>query len=479
MIHAPIQLDQISLIFSHKVCFEGFTRTIHHGDRIAIIGRNGSGKSSLLNIILKAIPSDGNVNHPKDLIIGYVPQLTSKKAQSGGEIFQHALTKVLSISPNCLLLDEPTNHLDQRHRKNLMRLLNAFTGTLIVVSHDVELLRSADTLWHIDNGKIHVFSGQYDDYMREIKQHHSAIEQKISKLNKQKKEMHLALMQEQQRAAKSRAKGGKSIAQRKWPSVVSKAKAVRAEETSGRKKSAIAVEKHTLIEKLAHLSRPDIIVPTFAIHASRTTDQNIITVRNGSIGYASQATLIKNIHLSVCAKSRIAIQGDNGSGKSTLIKALLGDPLVVKSGDWIVLKRSEIGYLDQHYHTLLSESTAYETIEASAPSWSPAEVRRHLNDFLFRKNDEMHNKVRYLSGGEKSRLCLAQIAAKTPKLLILDEITNNLDLETKEHVIQVLCAYPAALIIISHDQPFLRAVNIDETFNIIENTLVGICDEKI
>lgn len=168
MIHSPIRLDQISLTFPHKVCFENFTSTIHHGDRIAIIGRNGSGKSSLLNILLKAIPFDGTVHHPHDLILGSVPQLIDESTLSGAERFQNALTRALSVSPNCLLLDEPTNHLDQQHRKKLMRMLNAFTGTLIVVSHDVELLRSSiNMLWHIDNSKISVFSGNYDDYIRE------------------------------------------------------------------------------------------------------------------------------------------------------------------------------------------------------------------------------------------------------------------------------------------------------------------------
>ncbi len=100
------------------------------------------------------------------------------------------------------------------------------------------------------------------------------------------------------------------------------------------------------------------------------------------------------------------------------------------------------------------------------PTWTHIEVRRHLNDFLFRKNEEVNSLVAQLSGGEKARLSLAQIAAKTPKLLILDEITNNLDLETKEHVAQVLRAYPGAMIIISHDADFLEGIGISEVVDV-------------
>jgi ATPase subunit of ABC transporter with duplicated ATPase domains len=475
MIHSPIRLDQISLTFPHKVCFENVTLTIHHGDRIAIIGRNGSGKSSLLNILLNAIPFDGKIHYPHDLILGSVPQLIDEDTLSGAERFQNALTRALSVSPNCLLLDEPTNHLDQQHRKKLMRMLNAFAGTLIVVSHDVELLRmSINRLWHIDNGKISVFSGNYDDYIRDIKQRRLSIEQKLSKLNKQKKETHVSLMKEQQRAAKSRAKGKKSIEQRKWPTIVSKGKALRAEETSGRKRAAITETKQDLIEQLAHLHVPEIIVPTFSINASKTADQTILTIQNGSISYPNRTSLIKQIDLSLYSKDRIAIQGDNGCGKSTLIKAILNDPRVIKSGEWRSPKQADIGYLDQHYGTLHPEKTVIETIEECVPTWSLVEMRRYLNDFLFSKNAEVYAKVNQLSGGEKARLSLAQIAVKTPKLLILDEITNNLDLETKQHVIQVLRLYPAAMIIISHDPYFLNEIGIDERFEIRENGLICI-----
>jgi ATPase subunit of ABC transporter with duplicated ATPase domains len=118
--------------------------------------------------------------------------------------------------------------------------------------------------------------------------------------------------------------------------------------------------------------------------------------------------------------------------------------------------------LDQHYQTLDLERSALEIIAEAVPQWDHYTIRRHLNDFLFRKNEEVNMLVKNLSGGEQARLSLAQIAAHPPQLLILDEITNNLDLETRNHVIQVLCDYPGAMVVVSHDMEFLMEIQTDE-----------------
>jgi ATPase subunit of ABC transporter with duplicated ATPase domains len=232
MIHKPILLNNLSLEFPYKTCFTDFSRTIPYGSRIAIIGKNGSGKTSLLQLIRKSL---------SDIKIGYVPQIIEQHSNlSGGQRFNKALSQVLSLEPDILILDEPTNHLDLDNRKSLMRMLNNFLGTLIIVSHDVELLRKCiDTFWHIESPKISVFTGNYDDYMRDIYQKRSSIEKELSRLEKQKKDVHQALMQEEQRAAKSKQKGQKSIDNKKWPTITSKAKALNAEETTGRKRQAI------------------------------------------------------------------------------------------------------------------------------------------------------------------------------------------------------------------------------------------------
>jgi ATPase subunit of ABC transporter with duplicated ATPase domains len=331
----------------------------------------------------------------------------------------------------------------------------------------VELLRhSVNTLWHIQDGKIHVFSGGYDAYRREIEIKRMSMEQELSRLDREKKQTHEALMKEQTRAKNSRLQGEKHIDQSKWPTMVSHAKARRAAETTGRKRVAISHQRQDLLEKLSDLRLPEILTPKFSLKASDIGSKALLSIQDGGIGY--HKPLLQGIHLSVSSQGRWGIWGDNGSGKTTLIKAILGDPLVRRMGQWLVPNRADIGYLDQHYQTLDPGKTVLETIHDLVPEWSNAEVRSHLNDFLFRKNEEVNALVSTLSGGEKARLTLAQIAAKTPKLLVLDEITNNLDLETREHVIQVLNAYPGAMIIISHDEDFLKAVSV-ENFYVIES----------
>lgn len=454
-----IQLKNLSLSFPHKTCFEDFSADIYDGNRIAIIGRNGCGKSSLLKMI-KDIPTD--------ISIGYVPQIIEDFDDlSGGQRFNKSLTKALSQNPNLLLLDEPTNHLDQSNRRSLIRMLDSYSGMLIIASHDLELLnKHIDILWHINDGSITKFTGNYDDYMRELQAKRSSISKELSKLERQKDSMHQALMKEQARASKSRKKGEKSISQRKWPTIVSHANARNAQETSGKKKSNIGHKKQMLNDQISNLYLNEIITPKFSLNSNDIGEHNLISISEASISYKDKSPILHNINLSINSKDRIAIIGNNATGKSSLIKAIMNNDEIIKWGSWHIPSLSSIGYLDQHYNTLDPNNSALETIQKLNPNWSHAEIRNHLNDFLFRKNEEVNTPASKLSGGENARLTLAQIAANTPKLLILDEITNNLDLETKEHVTQVLKNYPGAIIVISHDEIFLEEIIIHTRYRI-------------
>lgn len=473
MTHQPISLQNLSLSFAHKVCFEGFTTHILSGSRIAIVGRNGSGKSSLLKMLQGQIePTSGKIQLPTTVVFGYVPQIIDAyPTLSGGQRLNQALTEALSCDPNVLLLDEPTNHLDLNNRRSFLRMLNKYTGTIIVVSHDLELLRRMDTFWHIDHGTVEVFCGNYEDYRREKHQKRVAIEQEIEGLHRKKKAMHEDLMQEQHRAAKSSKKGEKLAGQKKWPTIVRKGKVIQAQETSGRKKAMLDHKKEVLLSELEDLRLPEVILPKFSLSAEQVSDRELVSIREASVGYVGQPAVLQQCYVSVFSTDRVVIMGDNGSGKSTLIRGILQDPAVCKTGEWHLPKREAIGYLDQHYNTLTPSLSVYDTIAELVPEWTRIMIRQHLMDFLFRKNEEVHALVSQLSGGERARLCLAQMAAKTPSLLILDEITNNLDLETREHVIQVLQAYPGAIIVIAHDIDFLKAVGITGGYHIVEGRI--------
>jgi ATPase subunit of ABC transporter with duplicated ATPase domains len=464
----PIQLKNVSFILPQKSCFENFSAQVPFGSRIAIIARNGLGKSSLLKMLLGEMKaSEGEIIVPQDAIIGSVPQIINDfESFSGGERFNKALTKAINPEGDILLLDEPTNHLDDKNRLSLMRMLRFFKGTLIVASHDVELLENLfDTFWHIEGGEIHVFSGSYHDYLRKVKIHCASLRHKEKELFKKEKDVHNSLMKEQVRAKQSKQKGKKSIKQKKWPTIVSNAKASRALQTSGSKKKAIRNAKNEVQKQLSELELVREIKPSFSLKHFSKKNANLVSITEGSVGF--NKPIISNISLSIGSEERVAISGSNGSGKTTFLRALIGDPMVQKTGSWQVENSDEIGYLCQYYKTLQENKTVLETITEILFDQEIPQIRRFLANFLFFKNEEVNTLVKNLSGGEKVRLSLAIICAKNPKILILDELTNNLDRQTREYVIQVLCEYPGALVVVSHDTDFLKRIAITTVYEFI------------
>lgn len=472
MFSKPISIKNLSFSITTKICFSNFNTRINYGDRIALIGDNGSGKSTLLAIINGTAESSyGSIDIPENITIGYVPQIiTLDDFLSGGERFNKALTQALATDPDVLLLDEPTNHLDEHNRTQLFKLLQKFKGTLIIASHDVELLRScATTLWHIDQETITISNLSYDQYQQQRKLAHHALQEELALLNKQKKDTHTSLMREQERAKKSAQRGKKNKQQAKWAPVIAGAKQRQAETTTGKNKNSIASTRATIVEQLALLHLHEQIIPTFNLtHTKQHKNKSILTINNGSVGYTK--SMVTEINLIVINRDRIVIKGSNGSGKTTILKAILQDPRVITSGNWLVPKAQNIGYLDQHY-TILNPAQTPLSLMQEATNMPHAAVRKHLNDFLFRSNEAVTTPIHSLSGGEKARLSLAHIAAQVPQLLILDEVTNNLDLTTREHIIEVLRHYPGAMIIISHDHDFLQRIGITKTYHINQGKL--------
>lgn len=456
-------------MLAHKVCFQGFSAPIPEGVCIVLIGANGSGKSSLLKMIGRLQePTSGQIVYAQNQRLAYVPQvIETDKAQSGAERFQSALSQAIAQSPDVLLLDEPTNHLDRQRRQALVRYLKKYKGSLIVATHDPILAREiGQTLWHIHSQQITVYDGGYDAYRALLQQQKEALERDLRSLKLADQQCHQDLMQEQVRAAKSRAKGEKNILQRKWPTVVSMAKARRAEETSGRKREAVFEKKQLIQERLQALYQQPQIVPRFSLRAAEIPDRTILSITEGRVAYQGGELILEHINMALASRQRLGVLGSNGSGKSTLAKAITQDPTVKREGHWVLPKPSEIGYLDQHYRTLTASTTVRETIWSLVPQWTYAEVRKYLNNFLFPQTEVVETPVAHLSGGEKARLCLAQIGVRTPRLLILDELTNNLDLETRQHMVTVLQAYPGALLVISHDEYFLDELDIDDKVDV-------------
>lgn len=462
----PIRLENLSLSFNHKICFQNFSAIINYGDRIAVIGNNGSGKTALVKAIAGCENIlDGEIIVPGNIVMGYVPQTIENYPQlSGGERFNKELSLALSKNPDLLILDEPTNHLDIYNRKSLMGMLGRFQGTLIVVSHDEELLNTnADILWHIDNGKIKIFNGKYHNYKASYTLTITALEQEKKTLEKEKKLMHKKLMQEQKRASNSRKGGEKKRAEGKWAPIMAGLKKCGAQASAGKRNSDISTRKENINEKISNLQIAEIIKPSFCLNVAKVSSFPV-AISDATAGYEDNFQVLSQINMSVGRNNKVALIGANASGKTTLLRAIMGDLQVLTSGNWSVPKKENIGYLDQHYSNLDLEKTVLEYIELFVPSWTHAQIRKHLNDFLFRKNEEVNEKISLLSGGEKARLSLAAIACRVPHLLILDEITNNIDLVTKEYIAQILSEYPGSLLVVSHELEFIKNIGIKDIY---------------
>lgn len=470
-----IQFKNFGLSTQSQELFSSFTAQLNEGDRVAIIGRNGSGKTSLLKAILGEIePSEGSIQHSDCVTLSYVSQLEHKNTElSGAQSFNKRLSKALSNFPNVLILDEPTNHLDADNRKSLMSMLKYFYGILIIVTHDVAFLNSiANTIWEIDSGRIHTFKGRYQDYQQEKFHKRNNLLKQIDQIDKEKKKTHLKLMKEQKRAASSKQQGQKNIDNRKWATVVSKAKTDRGNTTANKNKTALVQNQQDLKQKLKELHFIEEIRPSFELSKFSLSKGNIIAIADGQFRYRGEEKAIaSNINLKFMSGERILLQGKNGSGKTSFLRALLSHPSVCSSGDWQLISPNDIGYLDQKYANLDESLTVYESLKQVQPKWIEKDIRHKLNEFLFRKNDEVFKSVGILSGGEKARLSLCLLSTLTPKLLILDEVTNNLDIETKEHVASIIEHYPGTLLVISHDAQFLERIKCNRIITIKNNAM--------
>lgn len=441
-------VQDLTLTFPHKTCFEEFSVRVHQGERIGIVGQNGSGKSHLLRLLCERMPAHR---------VGFVPQIIETfDSLSGAQRFQKALSAAVAKDPEMLLLDEPTNHLDQRNKQSLMRMLDSFAGTLVAVSHDVEFLRRCvQTVWHIGDARVSVYAG-FSDYQVQVSEAKKRLEARLDALQCDKRHVHDGLMRDQERAKKRRIHGEKKYDGDK---LALRSAQGRGQLTTNKNRKRISGEKDAVLRELKGLRLPEVLTPTFSLSAAQLKSRcPVVTVRDGACGY--EVPLLEGLYCQLGSEDRVHVKGNNGTGKTTFIRAIMCDPLVQRSGDWQAPARHEIGYLDQHYANLNPEMSAFEVIQEAAPHLTRDDIRDHLNAFLLRKNEEVFLQSRFLSGGEKARLSLAQIAARAPRLLILDELTNNLDLETREHVIQVLNAYPGAVIAISHDNDFIQRMGV-------------------
>lgn len=347
---------------------------------------------------------------------------------SGGQRRRVELARILFGGYDVLLLDEPTNHLDADSIGWLRRFLAAYPGGFIVISHDAALLESTvNTVIHLDatRAELDTYSMGWKAYLQQRETDERR--RKRERANAEKQASTLREQAEKMRAKATKAKAAQSMLKR-------------ADRLVG------DLETTRRSDKVARIRFPDPAAcgktPLMASGLSRS--------------YGSQE-VFTDVDLAVDKGSKVVILGLNGAGKTTLLRILAGVD-VPDTGEVIHGHGALVGYYAQEHETLDPERTVLESLVSAAPHLPDAEARRVLGSFLF-SGDDVAKPTRVLSGGEKTRLALALLVVSSANVLLLDEPTNNLDPASREEILGALNAYRGAVVLVTHDEGAVRALD--------------------
>lgn len=343
---------------------------------------------------------------------------------SGGWRMRVALAAILFAAPDLLLLDEPTNYLDLEGVLWLEEFLRRYRGTVVIVSHDRDLLNTAaEFILHLEHGKLTLYTGGYDTFM-ETRAARRALDQAFAKKQElQRKHMQDFVDRFRYKASKAR-------------------------------------QAQSRLKMLARMKTIDIPldenVAPIRLPRPEETSPPLLTLEHVSVGYAPGKPVLSNISLRLDPDDRIALLGQNGNGKSTLAKLLAGR-LDAMAGETVRSRKLTTGYFAQHQlDELDGAATPIQTLARLRPKFTEQEVRTRLGGFGF-SADKAKTQVGNLSGGERARLMLALATLDKPNLLLLDEPTNHLDIDASEQLLDALNEFEGAVVLISHDRRLIEA----------------------
>jgi ATP-binding cassette subfamily F protein uup len=459
-----LQLKDIALTFGGTPLLTGAELSVSAGERVSLVGRNGSGKSTLLKMAAGLIePDRGTIFVQPGALVRYLPQepdfsgFTSTLAYveagltpaddmhvaqslleqfgltghedpahlSGGEARRASLACALAPQPDILLLDEPTNHLDLTTIEWLERELDSRRAALVIISHDRRFLSTLSrvTVWldrgetrRIDRGFAH-FEEWRDALLAEEEREQHKLDRKI-------------------------------VAEEHW---------IRYGVTARRKRNMRRVGQLQALREQRRSHRA--FAGSAAITASSAQPSGKLVIEADGIGknYGDRP-IVSDFSIRIQRGDRIGIVGPNGSGKTTLINMLTG-VLAPDTGTLRLGTNLAVAALDQHRDSLDPDVTVAEALTGGAGdtvmvNGAPRHVIGYMKDFLF-SSEQARTPLGKLSGGERGRLMLAQVLAKPSNLLVLDEPTNDLDMETLDVLEDMLADYPGTVLLISHDRDFL------------------------
>jgi len=519
-------LQNLGYTHSNKdVLFENLHLSIKRQDKAALIGNNGVGKSTLLQLIAgKLRPTEGMLKTQSEPY--YVPQifgqfnhltiaqalqiegkLNALKAITEGEVTEENLTllnddwdieercqsalqswglsdvdvqqKMETLSggqktkvflagiaihqPELILLDEPSNHLDAAARQVLYELIQSSTATFIIVSHDRILLNLLDTVYELSKRGISTYGGNYDFYQEQKRIENQALNEDIYSKEKALRKAKEVERESIERQQKLDARGKKKQLKAGVPTIMMNTLRNNAEKSTSRIKDVHAEKVGSIAQELSDLRKevPDIDKMKFGFDQSNLHRGKVLFTAKGlNHQYQAQTLWRQALDLQILSGERIALRGQNGSGKTTLIKILLGK-LEPTQG---TITRADLQalYIDQDYSLIDNSLSVYEQAQAfNSSALQEHDIKIRLSRFLFK--DQWDKPCSALSGGEKMRLmlCCLNISNQAPDLIVLDEPTNNLDIQNVEILTMAINDYQGTLIVVSHDQRFLEEIRVE------------------
>ncbi len=496
-----LTLRNITKSFNSRILFQSADMTVNYSERVALVGPNGAGTSTLFQLILGTdTPDEGTVTRDEWTTLGYLPQegeavgeetaldiacgrghgmvemeaqlrdfevkglvnepayfeLQSKfdtlhhpeveakakkmmrglgfkeedwmraaKELSGGWVMRAHLAHLLVLEPDLLLLDEPTNHLDLVSLWWFRQYLKTYPGAILMISHDRDFMDEiVQSVYEIDGKKLNSYTGNFTKY---LEQKEAAYDRAVIAYRNQQKE--IADLEE--------------FIDR-FRSVASKA--------------SQAQSRQKVLDKIVRLEKPQTPrkIFRFNFNQPQKSGQRTIILEGIHQAYGTRK-IYQGLDLEIERGERTVLVGPNGSGKSTLLKILAGE-IPFQQGQRKLGTNLKLGYFSQHRSaTLEPEATVVEEVMRACPTLREDDARAILGSFLFRKED-VYKRCKVLSGGEKSRLNLVKFLVDPPNLLLMDEPTTHLDINSIEGLTQSLQRYEGTLVFISHDVHFIRSL---------------------
>ncbi|MFF4761453.1 ABC-F family ATP-binding cassette domain-containing protein [Streptomyces sp. NPDC001292] len=376
---------------------------------------------------------------------------------SGGESVLLRLAALLLRRPDVLLLDEPTNNLDLYARRRLYAAVESWPGVMVVVSHDRELLELVDQIADLSSGQVTWYGGNFSAYEEALALEQDAAERMVRVAEADLRRQQRELADAHVKLARRKRYGQKMWDQKREPKIVMGSRKRAAQESAGKHRimheERLAEARERLDEAVEAVRDDDEIrvdLPYTAVPPGRT----VLTLRDLELAYGARV----DGGLDLRGPERVALIGRNGAGKTTLLRTVAGE-LPPVSGE--VAAHVPVRFLPQRLDLLDGELSVAENVARLAPGATNNRIRAQLARFLFR-GTRADQRAATLSGGERFRAALAALllAEPAPQLLMLDEPTNNLDMASVRRLTTALESYEGALIVASHDLPFLESIGI-------------------